>query len=528
VNAASPETRHEEGRRPPARWQAYQRLLWPALTLLLLLIPGWPLLEQYGGEARELSQRLAFWALGSAIGLTLAWLCVRLIDVVVWGFLEARFQTQVPRLLKDVVVVLVFAAAIITIVGLVFQRDVTGLWVSSGILGVIVGLAIRGTIADVFSGIALNIDRPFRPGDWIEVHPRGVKAVRGRVLEVNWRATRLQTIDHTVVVLPNNLVAINLLVNLSLPEPRSRFALTFCLEFGIPPERALRILGAGVRAAKGPLADPPPKVTIDRVTEVGVEYKVRYWLDPVQVSPRKGRHEVTLSILQHLFHAGLSLAYPKQDLFLSRMPVRQLNRDRDRRELLSRVELLATLRPEELDRLAAAAIERTLPAGVAVVRQDDPGNSMFVVVEGLLEVYRRCAADPGSESMRVVELQPGEFFGEMSLLTGASRSATVLASTESVVYEIGASEINAVLASRPELAWHLAEVVARRQEQLEEVRNNPDAAAPEAARPRVVQQILEGMRGFLSSLRDCFHGHGRVDDDDDDEAGDGPHGDRQG
>ncbi len=485
-----------------ASWQAVRRLAWPCATLALLLLPGWPLLERYGGEARELSQRLIYWGLGSAIGFSLAWLVVRLIDVVIWGLLEHRFGTHIPRLLKDVVVVLVLLVTGITIVGVVFQRDVTGLWVSSGVVGIILGFAVRGTIADVFSGIAINIDRPFGVNDWIEVHPRGIKPMRGRVVEINWRSTRLQTIDHTVVVVPNSLVAATVLVNLSLPEPRSRFDLTFCLEFGIPAERVLRILTAGALAAKAPLREPPPKAYVNRVTDVGVEYKVRYWLDPVQVSPRNGRHQVTASILQHLYHAGISLAYPKQDLYLARMPVRQLSRDRDRRELLSRVELLALLQPDEVARLASSAHERTFATGEAVVRQDDPGNSLFVLVEGLLEVFWHREGE--NAAVRVVELQPGAFFGEMSLLTGAPRAATVLAATESIVYEIAASEINALLACRPEIALHLAEVVARRQAQLTHA-SARQVEQPEAASPNLVQQILEGMRGFFSSLRERIH-----------------------
>lgn len=495
----APKTAEEDRRR---RWQSVQRLLWPAVTLGVLLVPGWSLLERYGGEARELSERLVYWGLGTAIGFTLAWLFVRIIDVLVWGLVEERFGTPVPRLLKDVVVALVFLVAGITIVGIVFQRDVTGLWVSSGIFGIVVGLAIRGTIADVFSGIALNVDRPFREKDWIEVHPRGVKSVRGEVLEINWRSTRLKTVDNTVVVLPNNLVATSLMVNLSLPEPVSRFEATFCLEFGIPPERALRILLAGSRASGAPLDEPPPKVYIDKVTDVGVEYKVRYWLDPTQVTPRRGRHEVTLSILQHLYHAGISLAYPKQDVYVARMPTRQLSRDRDRRELLTRVELLRALRPDELDRLASAARECTFAAGDAVVRQGDRGSSLFVVVEGLLEVYR--CHEAKAEPIRVVELQPGDFFGEMSLLTGALRSATVLAATESVVYEIGAREINALLAHRPELAWRLAEIVAQRRQDW----TGPSAPTQEAsceAEPTMIRQVLDGMRSFFSSMRDRFH-----------------------
>lgn len=482
-----------------ALWRSVQRLLWPALTLALLLLPGWPILERYGSEARELSQRLLFWGLGTAIGFSLAWLLVRLIDVLVWGVIERRFQSPVPRLLKDIVVGLVFLVAAITILGLVFRRDVTGLWVSSGVVGIVVGFAVRGTIADVFSGIAINVDRPFRVGDWIEVHSRGIAQMRGRVTEINWRSTRLQTVDHTVVVVPNSLISTTVLVNLSLPEPRSRFEQTFCLEFGVPPERVLRVLTAGARAARGPLADPPPKAYVHRPTDVGVEYKVRYWLDPRQVSPRSGRHAVTASILQHLYHAGISLAYPKQDLYLARMPVRQLDRGRDQLQLLRRVDLFSALLPEELDQLAKAARDRQFRPGEAVVRQHDPGTSMFVVVEGFLDV---CKEDGASGSqIHVVDLLPGDFFGEMSLLTGAPRAATVLAVSESVVFEIDASAINALLARRPELAWQLAEITARRQHELAAATEAPvsPAATPDRS---LAHQILEGMKGFFSGLRD--------------------------
>lgn len=485
-------------------WSSLRRLLWPALTLLILLIPGWPLLTTYGGEARALSQRVAFWVLGTGIGFSLAWLLIRLIDVLVWGLLERRFQTPVPRLLKDLVVGLVLFATAIIILGLVFRRDVTGLWVSSGVLGVIVGFAVRGTIADVFSGIALNVDRPFRVGDWIEVHSRGIPVMRGCVREINWRSTRLQTIDHTVVVVPNGLLGSVVVVNLSLPSPRSRFEQTFCIEFGVPPDRALRVLNAGARAAQGLLPDPPPKVQVYRTTETGVEYKVRYWLDPVRTSPRSGRHAVTASILQHLYHAGISLAYPKQDLYLARLPVRQLHRDRNRRELLGRVELFAALQPDELAQLNDAVRERRFPPGEPVVRQHESGASMFVLVEGLLDVCKD--AQPGVSPVHVVELHPGDFFGEMSLLTGAPRAATVLAVTDCVVYEIDASALQQLLTARPELAWHLAEVAARRQRELTAAEDAPAPCADGAPSPGLTRHILEGMKAFFSGLRGRLSG----------------------
>ncbi|MBL9139367.1 MAG: mechanosensitive ion channel family protein [Verrucomicrobiales bacterium] len=492
-------------------WRGVQRLVGPAVTLALLLIPGWPLLEAYGGEARELSQRVIYWALGTAIGFSLAWLLVRLIDVAIWGVVERRFARPVPRLLKDIVVAAIFLVTVITILGLVFRRDVTGLWVSSGVLGIIIGFAVRGTIADVFCGIALNVDHPFRPGDWIEVHSRGIRPMRGCVEETNWRSTRLKTVDNTIVVIPNSLMSAVVLVNLSLPEPRSRFEQVFCIEFGVPPERVLRVLLAGAKAVKEILEDPPPKAYVDRTTEVGVEYKVRYWLEPRETSPHKGRHLVTASILQHLYHAGISLAYPKQDLYWARMPTRQLSRRRDRQELLSRVGLLAALQPGELELLAEAVSERKFNAGEAVVRQHEPGASMFVVVEGLLDVCKDCQSEPnGSEpavgegqgsqhTVKVVELQPGDFFGEMSFLTGAPRSATVIAAAASIVYEIGATALQEVLERRPEVAEQLAVIAARRHAELEAVVEQPAPSADEVEKT-LMEQILAGMRSFFGNL----------------------------
>jgi small-conductance mechanosensitive channel len=476
----------------------FKRLLGPTLLLLVLLIPGWPLLDRYGAEARELSQRVVFWILGSAIGLSVAWLLVRLIDVCFWAVLEKRLQSPVPRLLRDIGAGIVFLIAGITIVSLVFRQSVTGLWATSGVVGLVVGLAVRNMIADVFSGIALNIDRPFKIGDWVEVHPRSIEPKRGCVAEISWRSTRIRTTDNTMVILPNSLVSSIVVVNLSAPETRSRFELTFCLEFGIPTERAMRILTAGVKAAPGLLTDPPPKVLVNHVTQWGVEYKVRYWLEPKEVSPRQGRHRVTASILEHLYHAGITLAYPKQDLFLSRMPSRQLDRGRDRSEIIRRIELFSHVPLEDIRQLAAESHERRFLAGDVIVEKDRPGDSMFVVVEGLLDVCT--TAEATQERVKVVEIEPGQFFGEMSLLTGAPRAATVLAVTDAIVYEIGKDTIDQILAKRPELAQEFAQTVARRQEELHRAGRLP-IATPLPDHPTLTRQILERMKSFFSSLK---------------------------
>jgi small-conductance mechanosensitive channel/CRP-like cAMP-binding protein len=473
------------------------RLIVPFVVLVVFLLPGWPVLTEYGTEAADLTQRILGRILGTGIGFAFAWLLVRLVEIFFWGFIEHRLTSPIPRLIKDIGAGLIFLVAGMTIISLVFKQSVAGIWATSGIVGIVVGFALRNMIADVFSGVALNVDRPFKIGDWIEVHPRSVDPLRGCVKEISWRTTRILKTDNTTVVIPNSLISSIVLINFSAPEPKGRFDQTFCLEFGVPAERALRILLAGAKSAEGVLTDPPPKALVDHVTNQGVEYKVRYWLDPTITSPRKGRHRVTASILRHLHHAGLSLAYPKQDLFLSKMPNRQLDSEIDRQQLLGRTDLFASLTEAEVNTLAERVQEKRFNVGAHLVEKGDTGNSMFILVEGLLNVCTKAVSD--GRSVLVDDLEPGDFFGEMCLLTGCPRSATIVAQTDVVVFEIAHEAVNDLLAARPEIATHLAETVASRQQQLdlagksrlESIKEDQNSAS---------QKILDRMKELFSSL----------------------------
>ena len=480
---------------------AIKRLVWPILILALLLIPGWGIIGRWDQQAADTLERVMKWGLGTGVGFALAWLVVRLVEVFVWTLLEKRLSAPVPRLLKDLVAGVIFLMAAMTIAGLVFGQSVAGAWATSGVMGIVVGFALRNMIADVFSGIALNIDQPFKIGEWIELHPRSVEPMRGRVVEISWRSTRIQKNDNTIIAVPNSMISSIVMVNLSRPEPKSRFDHSFCLEFGIPAERALRVLSAGVCAAKGVLKDPKPKAMVDSVTSNGVEYKVRYWLDPIQTSPRKGRHAVTRSVLEHMHHAGLSLAYPKQDLYLARMPHRQLDRQHDREAILERVELFGSFQQEEFRLLSEHVTEHTYKAGASVVVKGQPGSSMFLVVEGLLDVCTESEID--GQMVHVSDIGPGDYFGEMCLLTGAERSATVMAATDTVLFEIDKPAMEEILARRPDVAKSLAETAASRKKHLMEAGRLPREETEES-QESVTDYILKRMGRVFKSLKNVF------------------------
>jgi len=229
-----------------------------------------------------------------------------------------------------------------------------------------------------------------------------------------------------------------------------------------------------------------------------VEYVVRFWIKPAETNPEVAYHHVITGILRHLNQAGVTPAYDKQDIFYSEMPTRHLDGRHDRAQLVRRIELFGMLEENELELLSQSIKERRFAAGSSVVQQGEPGSSMFVLVEGLLDV--RSDLDSGRRDVRLKYLEPGEFFGEMSLLTGEPRTATVKALTEVIVYEIGKAELNILLAERPEIAVTIAKVVAQRRQAL---RTLGDLSSEEKAEEErgMADQILRKMRGIFGSLR---------------------------
>ena len=170
------------------------KLLWPTILALISLSSFFFLWEDYvldvGSELVDSTIRVMGYIVASLAWLSLAWFVVRILDVFFWESLVApRLGGQVPRLLKDVVAAIIFLAAITGIIGVVFELPVTGIWATSGAVGIVLGLALQSMISDVFSGIAINIDRPFKIGDWMSKFTSEAVATS---LVKSWRLTGVQ------------------------------------------------------------------------------------------------------------------------------------------------------------------------------------------------------------------------------------------------------------------------------------------------------------------------------------------------
>jgi small-conductance mechanosensitive channel/CRP-like cAMP-binding protein len=480
----------DEHRNRPAALISTRHLLPPAVLVVALTAAAmhkpWlhdrlqPVLGEAVAQAAGMAVAVAAW-------LAAAWLGSRMLDVLVARPTRAGRARSIPRLLADLLRALIYGAALFAILGSVLEQPVTGVLATSGVLIAVLGFALRNMIADIFSGIALNIERPYRIGDWIELAP----GVAGQVDEVNWRATRLITTEGTAVVVPNGVVAGSRFVNFSRPGSGFRASVPITLDEEVPVTRAKRILLSALVCADGVLSEPRPDVVVEAIGPNGVIYQARFWVaDYGRLAAC--RDAVASTILQHLTRAGIELAHPKQDVRAHRPQPRTRVPGTLRRSLLRQLELFSAFRDEEIEELAETLHRHQFPAGTTAVHQGDVGTSLFIVAEGALDVGM--AFD--GRTVLLDRMRPGDVFGEMSLLTGQPRSASVIANTDAVVYELDKTHLDPVLRRRPELAAQLAELMAQRQNRNSLQRQSEGAPGLEM-QGTAPQDLLARLRSFF-------------------------------
>ncbi|HEX2116648.1 MAG TPA: mechanosensitive ion channel family protein [Alphaproteobacteria bacterium] len=460
---------------PKARPIAHILALLPILAVIALIdmgLPGWSgvpdTTKLVGGWAQLHRLLSAAWWLVLGLFLFLS------LEVVIWRALQAHKMAP-PKLLVDLVRALVFVVAIFGALSAFFDQTLTGLLATSGVVAIVLGFALQSTLADLFSGIALNLERPFRVGDWLNLD----SGIVGQVVQTNWRATHLRTLDGNDVVIPNSKMAAAQLTNFDQPARSLRQTITIPLPADISPARVQGVLIASAMRCERVLADPPPRALVGEFQDGKVVYRLDYWIESFRGEPDI-RSEVSAEVWRALDVAGVSLIWLGDQAKTAPSPSRDKRIEEKRKaqilahraltltqaahgevdRLLTRVDLFRQLDDEHRRAIADCMARADVARGQAVVEQGEKSDCLFIIGEGLLEVS---VTAPNGERKVVNRLCSAQVFGEMALLTGEARSATVRAVLPSVVYAISKSDFLAILRDYPELAAALGEILQQRK-----------------------------------------------------------------
>ncbi|MEO7328291.1 MAG: mechanosensitive ion channel family protein [Minicystis sp.] len=380
--------------------------------------------------------------------------------------------------------------------------DFSGILATSALLTTITAFSLQGTLSNVVGGVALQVDDSIKVGDWVQLE----SGKQGRVREVRWRYTVIETRDWDTLIVPNATLLTGTIIILGKREGKPiqhRMWVYFNVDFRFSPVDVIAAVQTALTSSsiEGVAADPPPNVICMDFAKDNRDsfayYAVRYWLiDLARDDPTSSR--VRERIYAALKRACISLAVPAAHIWVEQDDAAKRER-KDRRETdlrskaLATVEFLKPLTPTELEATAERLHFAPFAPGEPITKQGAVAHWLYILIDGTAQV--RVNVD-GAEK-EVARLTAPSFFGEMGLMTGAPRTATVVALTEVECYRLDKDAFHKILSARPEIAAEISTLLATRKVELQTVREDLDAAAKARCMEHERVQMLSKIQRFF-------------------------------
>jgi small-conductance mechanosensitive channel len=417
---------------------------------------------------------------------------IRIAGFALFRLVLPKLGRPLPRIIEDLVIVVVY-----TVYGLSQLRlagvDLTGIIATSAIITAVLAFAMQDTLGNVLGGLAIQLDNSVRVGDWIQMD-----GLSGRVIDIRWRSTAVETRDWQTVVIPNSLLMKNRFMIVGRREGAPlqwRRGIRFMIDPAVPPARVITLIDEEMHEIMiaNVARAPAPSCILVGFEAGNLLYELRYFLTDLQ------EDEYTDSAVRvHLFaslqRAGLRvaeeqrtvLAVAKDEAHAETVRQRELQR---RLIMLKQVDLLAPLSAEERNFVAGRLQYAPFARGDIITKQGSIAHWLYVIAFGEAEVRFE---QPGRAPRVIGSVRAGQFFGEMGLLAGESRNATVVAKTDVECYRLDRASFQALLLARPELANEVSKVIAARKPELETARAEAAEAMahpPEPAQPALLERI---------------------------------------
>lgn len=414
--------------------------------------------------------------------IAVAWwiLCARVIVAVLYYSQRRDRKSRETKLFIDLAAAAIYVGAGAIVLKSVLALSVGSLVATSGIVAIVLGLALQSTLSDVFSGIAVDIEAPFQVGDRISLGNN----IEGQVVEMNWRSVRIQTDGADIAIVPNSVVAKLEIVNRSVPtRVRAISVQLWCAASG-DPDRVVEVLQEATLLCPPILETPAPSVTLGRVGPRWNNYTISFSVPETQLvtttkslllrHARKQLHHARL-----LTHGRARGGQPPDDRLHAILPARQILRENA---------LFECLQSAQLEDLARSVVTRLLEPDELLFSQGSSDATLYIIASGILEISQKS----NGVSMAVGNLGAGEYVGEIGLLTGAPHAATARARTHCYVHQLSREAIAPLIAANSALAVSFDKSARRGMDVLKR-----SVAARATQSVDVSGQLLQRIRAFF-------------------------------
>jgi len=442
-----------------------------------------------------INENISKWNI-AAILLIASYLAIKIFDLFLFDMLlNRRRKAPVPVMLRDIFRWILVTMAVFIIVRAIFPNvNLNVLAVSSIVTGYVVGNATQETLGNLIAGLALNTESPFTIGDWVQIAGH-----TGRIVDMTWRATCLRTKTDDYIIIPNDAIARASIINYSRPTTVHGYLLEIGVSYSEPPNKVRRVILEVLKKVDKVLDKPAPCVWLVKYNDFSIDYKIKFYIrDFANLENIESR---IMDLIWYSFKRnGITIPFPIRDVNLHQvtpeMKSREEQKQREERTgLFAGIEILSPLSHEQLLLLADEMREEIYAEGEVILHQGETGSTFYIIKSGEIEVTIR----QGGRTVKVARLEPGDFFGEMSFLTGEKCNATVTAVTDCVIAALPHTVLGSILESSENLAEKMAEILEKRMRTGEVSLDAPDTGADSQQPPPVARQIfLQRIRNFFS------------------------------
>jgi len=389
-----------------------------------------------------------------------AFFLVALVQRYVWdGYFRKKRGMEVPKFLHELVALVIFLVSLMVVLSGIYREGqaLAGLVAGSGVAAIILGFAMQDLLGNIISGIALEIGKPFKRGDWLIYETQ-----RAEVIEVNWRSTRLRNNDDVYLDVPNNLIVKHALLNLSYPNKVHAERIQVGIDYNVAPNMVREILKRAVVNGHLVLPNPAPKVFLKSFGDSSVIYELKFYFERDDCY-NDIMDSVHTNVWYELNRHNIKMPYPIRTIQIERRQPPPHSITPLVMDTLRKQKFFQCMDDAQIDRLLAPAKLLRFGRGESLITQGSEGDSMFVLVSGSVDVH----VNHDGQLTYVATLKAGDYFGEMSLLTGEKRSATVIANSDCETLKIDKMSFAEILQSNPELLQKLSEMLAKRRLETE-------------------------------------------------------------
>src|SRR5450432_478642 len=321
---------------------------------------------------------------GAALTLLSTAVVIALVDRYLWDlYFEQRRQTVIPKFLRELVALIIFLIALLLVLSVGYHAESQLKWLlsGSGVAAIVLAFATQNMLGGVVAGMTLQINKPYKVGDWLQVNERFAE-----VMEINWRSTRLRTNDGIYLDIPNNEIVRQTIVNLHYPAELHAMRIVVGVDYNTPPNKVKDALLHATLHAEWVQKNPAPKVFLKDFGDFAISYEIKFWM-----LNHEDYNNVCDAIRTNVWYEfkrqGITIPFPIRTLEINRKPSARPQEEQSKaRTILETEPLFACLQDEQIDTLVRGARTVHFGRGESLIEQGAEGSSMFVLLEGTAQV----------------------------------------------------------------------------------------------------------------------------------------------